>query len=71
MLIAIVTGANSGIGRETALALAKRRFDLGSTWHSDEEKLEAAGAELEAEGVRVETRQVDLSEVAARTAACT
>src|SRR5215204_595853 len=63
MPIAIVTGGNSGIGRGTALALARRGFDLGITWHSDEENLEEAVAELEAEGVRVETRQVDLSEV--------
>src|SRR3954452_14176659 len=60
---AIVTGANSGIGRGIALALARRGFDLGITWHSDEENLEEAVAELEAEGVRVETRQVDLSDV--------
>jgi NAD(P)-dependent dehydrogenase (short-subunit alcohol dehydrogenase family) len=63
MPIAIVTGGNSGIGRGAALALAKRGFDLGITWHSDEENVEEAVAELEAEGVRVETRQVDLAEV--------
>jgi NAD(P)-dependent dehydrogenase (short-subunit alcohol dehydrogenase family) len=63
MPIAIVTGGNSGIGRGAALALAKRGFDLGITWHSDKENVEEAVAELEAEGVRVETRQVDLAEV--------
>jgi NAD(P)-dependent dehydrogenase (short-subunit alcohol dehydrogenase family) len=47
MPIAIVTGGNSGIGRGTALALAKRGFDLGITWHSDEENLEEAVAELD------------------------
>ena len=33
--IAIVTGANSGIGRGTAVGLARRGLDLGLTWHSD------------------------------------
>jgi len=63
MAIAIVTGANSGIGRGTAVALARRGFDLGLTWHSDEENLRETVAECEAEGVRVEHRQVDLSAV--------
>src|SRR3954451_7933897 len=63
MPTAIVTGANSGIGRGTAVALARRGFDLGLTWHSDEENLEEAVAECEAEGVRVVHRQVDLSAV--------
>jgi NAD(P)-dependent dehydrogenase (short-subunit alcohol dehydrogenase family) len=63
MPTAIVTGANSGIGRGTAVALARRGFDLGLTWHSDEENLQEAVAECEAEGVRVVHRQVDLSEV--------
>jgi NAD(P)-dependent dehydrogenase (short-subunit alcohol dehydrogenase family) len=63
MPVAIVTGANSGIGRGTAVALARRGFDLGLTWHSDEENLKEAVAECDAEGVRVEHRQVDLSEV--------
>src|SRR3954466_10829414 len=63
MPIAIVTGGNSGIGRGAALALAKRGFDLGITWHSDEENVEEAVAELQAEGVRVGPRRVRLSEV--------
>jgi len=63
MPTAIVTGANSGIGRGTAVALARRGFDLGITWHSDEENLQETVTECEAEGVRVAHRQVDLSEV--------
>jgi NAD(P)-dependent dehydrogenase (short-subunit alcohol dehydrogenase family) len=34
---AIVTGSDSGIGRATAIALARRGFAVGITWHTDEE----------------------------------
>jgi NAD(P)-dependent dehydrogenase (short-subunit alcohol dehydrogenase family) len=33
---AIVTGSDSGIGRATAIALARRGHAVGITWHSDE-----------------------------------
>jgi hypothetical protein len=33
---AIVTGSDSGIGRATAVALARRGLAVGITWHSDE-----------------------------------
>ena len=63
MPIAIVTGGNSGIGRGCAVALAKRGFDLGITWHADEENLQEAVSELEGHGVRVEARQADFEQV--------
>ena len=44
---AIVTASDSGIGKATAVALAKAGMDIGITWHSD-----AAGAEQTAEEVR-------------------
>lgn len=44
---AIVTGADSGIGRATAVELARNGMDVGVTWHSDE-----AGAERTAQEVR-------------------
>jgi NAD(P)-dependent dehydrogenase (short-subunit alcohol dehydrogenase family) len=62
MPTAIVTGGNSGIGRACAMALAQRGFDLGITWHSDEEHLQSAVEELEGHGVRVEARQADFSQ---------
>lgn len=34
---AIVTASNSGIGKACALQLAKAGFDIGITWHSDEQ----------------------------------
>lgn len=33
---AIVTGADRGIGKATAIALARAGFDVGFTWHDDE-----------------------------------
>ncbi len=34
--LAVVTGADRGIGKATALALARDGFDVGFTWHDDE-----------------------------------
>src|SRR3954452_5646103 len=61
MPTAIVTGGHSGIGRACALALARRGFDLGLTWHEDEENLQSLLGELE--GVRVEHRRADFADV--------
>src|SRR3954452_23533287 len=42
---AIVTGSDSGIGRATALALARAGHDIGVTWRTDEQgALETAAA---------------------------
>jgi len=60
MPIAIVTGGNSGIGRATAVALAGRGFDIGFTWHSEEERAEGARDEIESLGRRSAARQLDL-----------
>jgi NAD(P)-dependent dehydrogenase (short-subunit alcohol dehydrogenase family) len=59
--LALVTGAASGIGRATARALARAGADL---WVCDinEAELEAAAAEIRAEGRRVEKRRVDVSQ---------
>jgi NAD(P)-dependent dehydrogenase (short-subunit alcohol dehydrogenase family) len=43
----IVTGSDSGIGRATAVALARRGHAIGVTWHTDE-----AGAATTASAVR-------------------
>ena len=35
--VAIVTASDSGIGKKCALLLAEQGFDIGITWHSDDE----------------------------------
>ncbi len=63
MPAAIVTGGNSGIGRATAVALAASGFDLGITWHREEERAESAIQEIEGLGRRCEVVHADLREV--------
>jgi NAD(P)-dependent dehydrogenase (short-subunit alcohol dehydrogenase family) len=60
MATAIVTGGNSGIGRATAVLLAERGFDVGITYHAEEEQAREAAAECERHGARTAIRQMDL-----------
>jgi NAD(P)-dependent dehydrogenase (short-subunit alcohol dehydrogenase family) len=58
--VTLVTGGNSGIGLGFARGVAKVGGDL-EIWGRSADKNAAAKAELEAFGVRVVTRQVDVS----------
>jgi NAD(P)-dependent dehydrogenase (short-subunit alcohol dehydrogenase family) len=60
MAVAIVTGGNSGIGRATAVALARAGFDVGITWHRVEERADSTADEIERAGARCEIRRLDL-----------
>ena len=58
---AIVTGSDSGIGEATAVALAQAGYDVGITWHDDEQGAKEAAAQVAEAGPRAEIRRLDLS----------
>ena len=59
--VAIVTGSDSGIGKATAVALARAGFDVGVTWFRDEDGAEGTAAEARDAGRRAAVTQVDLT----------
>ena len=59
--LAIVTGADSGIGKATADLLASEGFDVGITFHSDEAGAKHTRANIEDRGQRCFVLQQDAS----------
>lgn len=59
--IALITGGSTGIGRSTAVALAKSGHDIGITYASSEDEAATTSELVSREGRRCIIKQLDLS----------
>ena len=60
--VAIVTASDSGIGKATAVVLAEDGYDVGITWHEDEEGARGTAEEVGSAGGQAEVRRLDLAD---------
>ena len=63
-MAAIITGSDSGIGKATAVALARRGHDVGITYSRDADGAQAAAEEVRSHDRRAEVRHLDLTQSA-------
>ena len=62
--IALITGGSRGLGRNTAVHLARSGVDVVITYHSNRTEADAAVAEIEALGRKATALQLDTGDVA-------
>ncbi len=60
--IALITGGSRGLGRSTALHLARKGIDTVLTWHSNKADADSVVAEVEAHGGKAVALQLDTSD---------
>ncbi|MED5523669.1 MAG: SDR family oxidoreductase [Pseudomonadota bacterium] len=61
--IALITGGSRGLGRDTALTLAKRGVDIIITYHSNQQAADAVVAEATALGATAQALQLDTGNI--------
>lgn len=66
--IALITGASRGLGRNTAIALAKKGVDIIGTYHSNKAEADETVAAIKALGRKAVMFQLDTGNVASFTA---
>ncbi|TPW78329.1 SDR family oxidoreductase [Schumannella sp. 10F1B-5-1] len=59
---AIVTASDSGIGRATAVALARAGMKVGVTWHSDEDGARETARQIEEAGSTALVERLDVTD---------
>src|SRR3954462_8579010 len=64
-MAAIITASDSGIGKATAVALARDGHDVGITYSRDEDGARETAEEVRGLGRRAEIRHLDLTQSAA------